>query len=101
MSYSLSTPGSHTLKWKYVKDVSEYEGDDYGWVDWVHEPGSPAPPRTYDWLADTLDSDLIFTTDEDIGWNSDSSTFYYGGDSAVNYEVDHDQEACLQSVVYV
>jgi len=36
-SYIIST-GSHTLKWRYVKDGSESSGSDSGWVDYVQYP---------------------------------------------------------------
>jgi YD repeat-containing protein len=42
-SYSVSGSGSHTLKWRYVKDGSGSEGDDCGWVDYLRWPGSPPP----------------------------------------------------------
>jgi len=34
-TYRISTSGSHTLEWRYVKDGSGNEGSDCGWVDKV------------------------------------------------------------------
>ena len=42
-SFTISTTGSHTLKWRYVKDGSSDIGDDAGFVDRVVW----APSRTY------------------------------------------------------
>ncbi|MHC4679936.1 MAG: hypothetical protein ACYTEK_14695 [Planctomycetota bacterium] len=36
--------GTHTLKWRYVKDGSDYSGDDCGWVDFVQWTG-PSPAQ--------------------------------------------------------
>ncbi|MFH1884808.1 MAG: hypothetical protein ABIL62_19080 [Planctomycetota bacterium] len=40
-TYTISTSGSHTLEWRYVKDGSGNSGSDCGWVDkveWVTNP---------------------------------------------------------------
>jgi len=40
-TYTISTSGSHTLEWRYVKDGSGDSGSDCGWVDkveWVTTP---------------------------------------------------------------
>jgi len=34
-TYTISTSGSHTLEWRYVKDGSGDSGSDCGWVDKV------------------------------------------------------------------
>jgi len=34
-TYTISTSGSHTLEWRYMKDGSEDSGSDCGWVDKV------------------------------------------------------------------
>jgi len=39
--------GTHTLTWLYVKDESDYEEEDCGWVDcvtWVADAPAPVPP---------------------------------------------------------
>jgi len=39
--------GTHTLRWSYVKDESDAEGEDCGWVDcvtWVADAPAPVPP---------------------------------------------------------
>jgi hypothetical protein len=33
MTYTITGSGLHTLEWRYVKDWSESEGEDCGWVD--------------------------------------------------------------------
>jgi RHS repeat-associated protein len=40
-SYTISGSGTHTLKWRYVKDDDENSGGaDCGWVDWVQWSGT-------------------------------------------------------------
>jgi hypothetical protein len=52
-SYPVSGSGSHSLKWRYVKDGSGSEGYDCGWVDWVQWNGTMTEPATDAWA--TLD----------------------------------------------
>ena len=40
-TYNLSGSGTHTLKWRYIKDGSESSGDDSGSVDYVQWSGAP------------------------------------------------------------
>ena len=40
MMYTISDLGSHILKWRYVKDWSESDGYDAGWVDRLEGPWS-------------------------------------------------------------
>jgi RHS repeat-associated protein len=42
VSYTVSGTGTHTLKWRYVKDGSESAGDDCGYVDHIQWSG-PLP----------------------------------------------------------
>jgi YD repeat-containing protein len=43
--FDVSGPGTHTLRWRYVKDAGGYDGDDRGSVDFVQWSGSsPSPP---------------------------------------------------------
>ncbi len=51
-TFTVSGTGTHTLKWRYIKDGSDYAGDDCGWVDWVQWSGScpPVPePASNNW----------------------------------------------------
>jgi YD repeat-containing protein len=48
-SYPVSGGGSHTLKWRYVKDAGGSEGYDCGWVDWVQWNGTMTEPATDAW----------------------------------------------------
>jgi RHS repeat-associated protein len=50
-SYPVSGSGSHSLKWRYVKDGSINEGDDCGWVDWVQWNGSVTEPDPSSWVT--------------------------------------------------
>ena len=45
-------PGSHTLRWRYVKDAADLDpiGRDCGWVDWVVGPSSSSLPLL--WLVE-------------------------------------------------
>ena len=40
-TYTISTSGSHTLEWRYVKDGSGDYGSDCGWVDKVESVTTP------------------------------------------------------------
>jgi hypothetical protein len=39
MTYEITASGTHTLEWRYVKDVSIDEDDDCGWLDLVEWSG--------------------------------------------------------------
>lgn len=46
LSYDVTTSGSVTLKWEYVKDDSDYSGDDCVWIkDVTWTPGSTPEPE--------------------------------------------------------
>ena len=47
LSYDVTTSGSVTLKWEYVKDGSEYSGDDCAWIKDVKWTPKAAPAQTY------------------------------------------------------
>jgi len=97
-SYNLSS-GSHTLKWRYVKDGSGSEGADCGWVDWVQHPSSePSPPDT---LANAMDCDLSFTTGGDAQWSRSSMEPYYDHDCARSGSLDDDEQTWMQTTVDV
>ena len=42
-TYNLTGSGTHTVKWRYVKDGSASSGDDSGSVDYVQWSGAPVP----------------------------------------------------------
>jgi parallel beta-helix repeat protein len=92
-TYAISTLGSHTLGWRYVKDMSTDSGNDCGWIDrleWVPTPG-PAPlllafnpdpadgatdvmqTPTLRWTAGerALQHDVYFGNDEEAVGNAD------------------------------
>jgi hypothetical protein len=97
MTYTITTSGSHTLEWRYVKDYSESEGDDCGWVDkveWV-EGGQPPPGS----LSEALDTTLSFITDGSADWFSQTATSYYDGDAARSGAISDNQEAWMQTMV--
>jgi uncharacterized protein YaiE (UPF0345 family) len=98
VSYTIPSSGSHTLKWRYVKDDSVSSGSDCGWVDqllWVS--GSPPPPPSN--LSEALDTTLIFTTDGDVDWFSQTATSYYDGDAAQSGSISHSQDSWMQTTV--
>ena len=47
LSMDLSSSGPVTLKWEYVKDGSDYEGDDCGWLKDVTWTPKEQPAQTY------------------------------------------------------
>ncbi|MHC4328768.1 MAG: NosD domain-containing protein [Planctomycetota bacterium] len=94
-TYAISTLGSHTLEWRYVKDKGTDSGSDCGWVDkmeWV-----PAPPL--DPLSEALDTILSFTTGGNADWFSQTTTSQYGGDAAQSGDISHNQESWLQATI--
>ena len=54
--FNVSGSGSHTLKWRYIKDSEDEAGDDRGSVDWLQWSGSPPPdPTNWDTITYTYD----------------------------------------------
>jgi len=94
----ISTSGSHTLKWRYVKDGGTDVGSDCGWVDkleWVTTPEPPSP-----WaLPEVLDTALTITTGGSAAWFGQSATFYYGEDAAQSGNISHSQDSWMQTTV--
>jgi len=90
--------GSHTLKWRYVKDESVHFGSDCGWVDkFEWEPSTPPSPGGG--LSGALDTALALTTGGNADWFAQTTTFYYGGDAAQSGNIAHGQESWMQTVV--
>ena len=52
-SYTVTGAGSHTLKWRYVKDSSASDGSDCGWVDCLQWSGyiPVAVPTVWDAIS--------------------------------------------------
>jgi hypothetical protein len=72
--YTITSPGLHTLQWRYVKDSSISRGDDSGRVNKLEWTGEIALPQ--DTLSDALDTSLTFTTDGDAEWFSQNSVAF-------------------------
>ncbi|MCP4607261.1 MAG: hypothetical protein GY845_00910 [Planctomycetes bacterium] len=102
MMYTITGSGSHTFKWRYVKDYSVSEGDDCGWVDYVTWSGSsvPSQPQSADWLSEALDTSLNFTTGGDAGWFSQTRPYYFGYDSAQSGDIADGQVSWMQTTVH-
>ncbi|MFH1715827.1 MAG: hypothetical protein ABIF19_00625 [Planctomycetota bacterium] len=53
MDWALKTytvnSGTHTLKWRYVKDSSGSSGADHGWVDFIQWTGATQAPDPANW----------------------------------------------------
>ena len=81
MMYAISDLGSHTLKWRYVKDYSVSSGDDRGWVDNVQWSGTSQPPSGGQ-LSEALDTASSFTTTGDAAWFAQTAVAYFDGDAA-------------------
>jgi hypothetical protein len=97
-TYTISTPGLHTLRWQYVKDGSIDRGSDCGWVDkveWVTTPQPPPPSG----LSEGLDTALNFTTGGSANWFVQTTTYYYGGDAAQSGDISHNQDSWMQTTV--
>jgi hypothetical protein len=102
MMYAISDSGSHTLKWRYVKDYSVSEGDDCGWVDYVTWSGSsePSQPPPAGQLSEALDTSLIVTTGGNAGWFSQTRPYYFGYDSAQSGDIGDGQVSWMQTTVH-
>jgi hypothetical protein len=97
MTYTINTAGLHTLEWRYVKDYNIDQGDDCGWVDkleWTGGIETPAGP-----LSDALETNLVFTTDGDAGWFSQTSTAFFDGDAAQSGDIVDDQQSMLRTAI--
>ena len=58
MSYAVQGSGTHTLKWRYFKDVSFSAGSDCGWIKgvvWGPTPLGMVLAKAVDSLADVYD----------------------------------------------
>ena len=56
-SYTVSS-GIHTLKWRYVKDDSGYDGEDCGYVDFVQWTGPSPDQDSSNWQTITYKYDV-------------------------------------------
>jgi RHS repeat-associated protein len=83
VSYAVTGEGTHTFKWRYVKDGSISEGDDCGWVDGVQWTGYFPEPDPDRWLT------LTYTYDAEgrrIAKKYDGQTiltYVYDGDRCI------------------
>jgi uncharacterized protein (DUF736 family) len=97
-TYTISTPGLHTLEWRYVKDERTDSGSDSGWVDkveWVTTP-EPLPSSA---LSEALDTALSLTTAGSTSWFSQTMTSYYDGDAAQSGDISHNQDSWMRTTV--
>jgi RHS repeat-associated protein len=51
--------GTHTLKWRYIKNGSGYSGDDRGWVDFVQWTGPSPAQDPADWQEIAYKHDVL------------------------------------------
>ncbi|MCP4228628.1 MAG: hypothetical protein GY771_00570, partial [bacterium] len=101
MTYKITGSGSHTLKWRYVKDYSVSEGDDCGWVDyvaWSGSSGSTQPPSGGP-LSEALDTSLTLSTGGNADWYSQTTMFYNDGDAAQSGNIWDSQDSLMQTTV--
>lgn len=90
--------GSHTLRWRYIKDESVSFGSDCGWVDkFEWEPTAPPPPVGD--LSEALDTTSSFTTGGNVDWFAQAKTSYYGGDAAQSGDISHSQDSWMQTTL--
>jgi len=110
-TYTVTGAGSHTFKWRYVKDGSGTSGIDCGWVDWLQWPSQPVqsvqPPAQWKTVTYTYDP-----MGRRIAKSVDSWTqkYVYDGDMAIaDYDgsgnllrkyvyADTDQPICMINV---
>ncbi|MDT8304259.1 MAG: hypothetical protein RQ760_22435, partial [Sedimentisphaerales bacterium] len=97
MIYTITEPGSHTLEWRYEKDSSASNGNDLGRVDLVDwSVGTQVPS---DPLSEALDTDLIFTTDGDLGWFAQTAVAYFDSDAVQSGDILDDQSSLIRTTV--
>ena len=98
MTYTLG-PGSHTLEWLYMKDISDVVDSDCGWVDWVEWVPDQGQPSSCD-LPEGLDTTtLSFTTGGNANWFCQDTTFYYDGDAVQSGHISDNQNSWMQTTV--
>jgi hypothetical protein len=98
MMYTITGSGSHTLKWRYVKDYSVSDGDDCGWVDKVQWSGGGQPPSGGQ-LSEALDTASSFTTTGDAAWFAQTAVAYFDGDAAQSGYILDGQDSVMQTTV--
>ena len=83
-SYNITGTGSHTLKWRYVKDSSDSSGSDCGWVDWLQytKPAVPDPVPTT-WQSITYKYDPAGRRIEKIIDGKYKVKYCYDGDHVI------------------
>ncbi len=99
MMYIITGSGSHTLKWRYVKDFSVSEGDDSGWVDKVEWSGTSQPPSSGS-LSEALDTTLSVSTGGDADWFSQTRPYYFDYDAAQSGDIGDGQVSWMQTTIY-
>jgi RHS repeat-associated protein len=78
-TYSITGSGTHSLLWQYVKDGSDDEGDDAGWVDylqWTPSGGNTPACITAEYTYDDSGRRIAKTFDGVV-----TSRYVYDGDS--------------------
>ena len=98
-SYIISGSGSHTLKWRYVKDDDGDGGDDRGIVDFIQWSGSPAlDPNNWSKITYKYDSG-----GRRIEKNVDGRITRYcydGGHVIAEYDGTHGTSTLLRKYIY-
>ena len=97
MIYTINEPGSHTLEWRYEKDSEVSNGNDLGRVDLVEWAGGPPIPSSP--LSDALDTNLIFTTDGDLGWFAQTEVTYFDSDAVQSGDIVDEQSSLIRTTV--
>ena len=100
MTYEITSEGSHTLEWRYMRDNSKSEGDSgRAWVDRMRWSGGTQPLLVVPPLSEALDTSLNLTTGGEAEWVSQTDTAYFGGDAAKSGDVGDNEESFLQMAV--
>jgi len=94
-TYTFSTGGTHTFRWRYVKDNGVSTGSDCGWVGLV--TWQPNPPEKA--LAAAWDSFLTYTLGGQANWRVTNETSYFGGTCGQSGWIGASQESWAQTQV--
>ena len=99
MTYNITGSGSHTLKWRYVKDVSINKNNDCCWLDLIewcsNEQCSVSTP-----LSRAMDTCLIFETGGDAIWFSQTRPYFFDYDSARSGDISDGQVSWMTTNIY-
>ncbi|MFW9849910.1 MAG: fibronectin type III domain-containing protein, partial [Candidatus Thorarchaeota archaeon] len=91
ISRTITTWGSHILRWTYIKDYSISRFSDCGWIDnlMIHDA---------DYAIEN--PDLEWSSGGDAEWLISSSTYYTGSSSLQSGDVDNYEQSWIEATIF-